>query len=106
MLNLPQIPETQAWKTSSHSARLWHPLEKGVVQCRLSPRNCVLKEGQYGFCGVRKNVGGELRSLDYGKSVHATQEFVETEALNHFAPWIEDPVDGQPWLHDELRLLP
>ena len=83
----PQIiSEIKMWQREDHPARLWHPLEDGVVQCRLSPRQCVLKEGQHGFCGVRKNIGGELRTLNYGKSVHATQEFIETEAIFHFAP--------------------
>jgi pyruvate formate lyase activating enzyme len=45
-----------------------------------------MREGQHGFCGVRQNIGGRLRTLNYGKSTHATQEFVETEALYHFAP--------------------
>jgi len=46
----------------------------------------VIKEGQHGFCGVRANRGGRLVTLNYGKSVHATEETIETEAVNHFAP--------------------
>jgi pyruvate formate lyase activating enzyme len=61
-------------------------MENGTVRCHLSPRNCTLKEGQHGFCGVRANRGGRLVSLNYGKSVHATEETIETEAVNHFAP--------------------
>jgi pyruvate formate lyase activating enzyme len=74
------------WRDTFRDAQLWHPLEGGSVQCRLSPRGCRMREGQAGFCGVRRNVGGRLRTLNYGKSTHATQEFVETEALHHFAP--------------------
>jgi pyruvate formate lyase activating enzyme len=82
VLNTP----SQLWRDTHEDARLWHPLEDGGVQCRLSPRGCRLREGQHGFCGVRRNVGGRLRTLNYGKSTRATQEFVETEALYHFAP--------------------
>lgn len=78
--------ENKKWQESHHPARLWDPRENGMVQCRLSPRHCLIKEGQRGFCGVRQNIDGELRTLNYGKSTHATQEFVETEALFHFAP--------------------
>jgi pyruvate formate lyase activating enzyme len=76
----------QIWRSTHRDAQLWHALADGAVQCHLSPRGCHLREGQRGFCGVRQNVGGRLRTLNYGKSTHATQEFVETEALHHFAP--------------------
>ncbi|HEX8706691.1 MAG TPA: AmmeMemoRadiSam system radical SAM enzyme [Pyrinomonadaceae bacterium] len=74
------------WKETSHPARLEEILENGVVRCHLSPRNCTIKEGQHGFCGVRANRNGRLVSLNYGKSVHATEETIETEAVNHYAP--------------------
>ena len=74
------------WRETSHPARLEELLEDGVVRCHLSPRNCTMKQGQHGFCGVRANRGGRLVSLNYGKSVHATEETIETEAVNHYAP--------------------
>ncbi len=74
------------WKQTAHPARLEEVLENDVVRCHLSPRNCTLKDGQHGFCGVRANQGGRLVSLNYGKSVHATEETIETEAVNHYAP--------------------
>jgi pyruvate formate lyase activating enzyme len=77
---------SEAWRTSHHEARLWEAQDDGAVRCHLSPRRCHIREGQRGFCGVRQNVGGRLRTLNYGKSTQATQEFVETEALHHFAP--------------------
>lgn len=77
---------TPVWRETSHPARLEELLDGGVVRCHLSPRNCTMKEGQHGFCGVRANRGGRLVSLNYGKSVHATEETIETEAVNHYAP--------------------
>ena len=74
------------WKETSHPARLEEILGNNVVRCHLSPRNCTMKEGQHGFCGVRANQNGRLVSLNYGKSVHATEETIETEAVNHYAP--------------------
>jgi len=74
------------WRETSHPASLEEILDNGSVRCHLSPRNCVMKEGQHGFCGVRANRGGRLVSLNYGKSVHATEETIETEAVNHYSP--------------------
>lgn len=78
----------QKWKLDSHpsSPALWEKLGDSSVKCLLSPRNCVIKEGGSGFCKVRVNRGGELVTLNYGKSVHHTEETIETEAVNHFSP--------------------
>lgn len=74
------------WKETTYPAHLEENLEGGVVRCHLSPRNCTMKEGQHGFCGVRANRNGRLVSLNYGKAVHATEETIETEAVNHYSP--------------------
>ncbi|HEX3761371.1 MAG TPA: AmmeMemoRadiSam system radical SAM enzyme [Kofleriaceae bacterium] len=74
------------WRDDHQQARLEERLPDGVVRCHLSPRNCVLKPGQHGFCGVRANRDGQLVTMNYGKSVHATEETIETEAVNHYAP--------------------
>lgn len=74
------------WQEQAYPARLYDQLDNGVVRCRLSPRNCKIRPGQHGFCMVRANHDGHLVSLNYGRSVHATQETIETEAVNHYAP--------------------
>jgi pyruvate formate lyase activating enzyme len=74
------------WMESWQPARLEEIVGDGVVRCHLSPRHCTLKPGQRGFCGVRMNRDGRLVTLNYGKSVHATEETIETEAVNHYAP--------------------
>ena len=60
--------------------------EHGRVACNLCPRNCKLRDGQAGFCRVRGNRGGQLFTFNYGKSVAATEEVIETEAVYHFSP--------------------
>lgn len=77
---------TTNWFDTSHPARLGEKLENGNVKCHLSPRNCIIAPGRRGFCGVRANKDGELVTLNYGKSVHATVETIETEAIYHYAP--------------------
>ena len=44
------------------------------------------RDGQTGFCKVRGNVAGQLHTFNYGKSVAATEEVIETEAVYHFSP--------------------
>jgi pyruvate formate lyase activating enzyme len=74
------------WKETWRQASLEELLPEGVVRCHLSPRNCTMREGQNGFCGVRGNRGGRLITMNYGKSVHVTEETIETEAVNHYSP--------------------
>jgi len=74
------------WKSTYQQARLEEILPDGLIRCHLSPRNCTLREGQDGFCGVRGVRNGRLVTMNYNKSVHPTQETIETEAVNHFAP--------------------
>ncbi len=76
----------QKWQNSWRPARLEERFPDGSVRCHLSPRHCKIKEGKNGFCGVRGNRGGRLVSMNYGKSVHITEETIETEAVNHFSP--------------------
>jgi pyruvate formate lyase activating enzyme len=83
---MPLDLRTHEWQQETSSARLWSARPDGTVQCHLSPRNCVIKEGRTGFCRVRVNRGGRLQTLNYGKSVAMTEESIETEAVYHFAP--------------------
>lgn len=74
------------WSSTWSKAAHWTPISNGRVICTLCPRNCKINLEKVGFCGVRKNVGGELQSLNYGKSVPVTCESIETEAVFHYAP--------------------
>ena len=74
------------WEASKHPALLAESLPENSVRCHLSPRNCVMRAGQAGFCGVRQNLDGKLVTLNYGRATHVTQESIETEAVFHYAP--------------------
>jgi pyruvate formate lyase activating enzyme len=75
------------WKFESRPARHWvHHSEPSRVECHLCPRHCKPRPGQTGFCRVRGNVGGALHTFNYGVSVQATEETIETEAVNHYWP--------------------
>jgi pyruvate formate lyase activating enzyme len=70
----------------SHPARHWKPFNDEKVECNLCPRHCKIPEGGVGFCQVRANEDSKLVTLNYGVSVEMTQEFIETEAVNHYNP--------------------
>src|SRR5207249_6250710 len=67
-------------------ARWWHQEADGRLLCTLCPRFCRLNEGQAGFCYIRKNEGGKLVSLGYGKTTGFAVDPVEKKPLNHFLP--------------------
>lgn len=65
-------------------ARYWHTGGDGRVVCDLCPRHCALRQGQAGFCFVRRNTGGQLE-LTARPSGFAIDP-VEKKPLNHVAP--------------------
>jgi len=66
--------------------RYWHHVEDGKIFCDLCPRACVLKDGDRGFCFVRKNVGNEMILTTYGRSTGFCIDPIEKKPLNHFLP--------------------
>jgi pyruvate formate lyase activating enzyme len=69
-----------------HEAMLYEKLENKKVSCCLCARRCVIGDGGTGFCLVRKNEGGILFSLVYGKAISAGVDPVEKKPLSHFNP--------------------
>lgn len=64
----------------------WEPLDGGKVRCVLCAHSCVVGEGKTGICGVRRNDGGELFTLVYGRLVAERPDPVEKKPLFHFLP--------------------
>ncbi len=67
-------------------AVLWEPAEGGRVRCYLCNFRCLIGEGKLGHCFVRKNIGGKLYSLNYGKICAANPDPIEKKPLYHFQP--------------------
>ncbi len=67
-------------------AMYWEPLDKNRVRCRLCPLNCIIDDGQRGSCRVRRNIGGKLYTLNYGKVSAIAADPVEKKPLFHFWP--------------------
>src|SRR3970040_2279258 len=71
---------------SLHEAMLYEKQPENKVKCCLCARRCLISEGASGFCLVRKNQGGTLYSLNYGKAVSAGVDPISKKPLSHFNP--------------------
>ncbi len=72
--------------SSLHEALLYERQKGNKVKCCLCARRCVISDGATGFCLVRKNEGGTLYSLNYGKAVSACIDPISKKPLSHFNP--------------------
>ncbi len=70
-------------------ARFYTKKENEEVQCYLCRRMCKIKEGETGYCHVRKNIKGTLYSLAYGKAVAINVDPIEKKPFYHFMPGSE-----------------
>ncbi len=67
-------------------AMLWERAENDAVQCNLCAHRCRIAEGKEGFCSVRRNVGGVLKTLTYGRICALHVDPIEKKPLFHFLP--------------------
>lgn len=65
---------------------MYWEVEKDKVRCHLCPHECLISEGDRGICNVRKNEGGTLYSLIYGKAASLAVDPIEKKPLYHFHP--------------------
>lgn len=57
-----------------------------TVTCQVCFHHCCLSEGQIGFCGGRKNSGGTVIPLNYGKCTAIVLDPIEKKPLFRFMP--------------------
>ncbi len=67
-------------------ARYFTRFDDGRVQCHLCPNECLLRAGETGLCGARKNILGKLISENYGKITALHLDPIEKKPLYHFYP--------------------
>lgn len=79
-------PAEPASSEENYRGRWWHEIAEDKLFCDLCPRACVLKDGDRGFCFVRKNEGGQMILTTYGKSTGFCIDPIEKKPLNHFLP--------------------
>ena len=56
------------------------------VQCHTCERHCLIPEGETGFCATRKNIGGQLYTLEYDDISSISADPIEKKPLFHFYP--------------------
>ncbi|GAI62333.1 unnamed protein product, partial [marine sediment metagenome] len=49
-------------------------------------RPCLIPEGESGFCATRKNIGGQLYTLEYGDISSISANPIEKKPFFHFYP--------------------
>lgn len=67
-------------------AMLYDKISEDKVHCFLCAHHCKINTGQYGICGVRRNIGGKLYTYAYGKTVANHVDPIEKKPLFHFIP--------------------
>ena len=80
-------------------AELYKPIggpEGKLVQCQLCAHFCAIKEGDVGKCLVRKNIGGKLYSLNWGKPAGFAIDPIEKKPFFHFKPGTQVLSFGTP----------
>lgn len=68
-----------------HPADLWER-EGDRVRCLLCPHACRIAEGRVGVCGVRRNEGGALVALTYGRVSSIAVDPIEKKPVFHYFP--------------------
>ena len=56
------------------------------IKCIVCPRECVLSEGQKGFCKVRENKNGKINLIPYNFATGLAMDPIEKKPLYHFYP--------------------
>ncbi len=73
--------------SATHPGKWWHRDEDSDrIVCDLCPRQCKMKEGDRGFCFVRKVEGNQMVLDTYGRSTGFCIDPIEKKPLNHFYP--------------------
>ncbi len=70
----------------SETAWLSKKLKSSKILCEACSQACILDEGEYGICGVRKVEDGELKLLVYGIAAAVNVDPVEKKPMFHFLP--------------------
>ncbi len=79
-------PAGPAEGAALHEAAFYETTGDGQVHCRLCPRECLVLDGNRGYCRVRENRKGKYYSLVYGRPVAANLDPIEKKPFFHVYP--------------------
>lgn len=57
-----------------------------ALNCKICERRCIISEGKFGFCEMRKNEGSKIYSLNYAAASSLAVDPIEKKPLFHFYP--------------------
>lgn len=93
VMALANQPDTHISSATPHpgeiegrEAMFYQQLPNDKVKCELCFRECIIDEGEAGFCRVRKNRNGNLVSLVFGQPSAIQLDPIEKEPQHHFLP--------------------
>lgn len=67
-------------------SRYQKKISNEMSQCQICERKCMIKVGNTGFCGTRKNIDGEIYTLIYGCIPSESCNPIELKPLYDFHP--------------------
>lgn len=67
-------------------AMFYEKMEYDKVHCYLCPHGCILSPEGIGACRARKNIDGQLHSLNYARVASISLDPIEKKPLVHFHP--------------------
>jgi len=73
-------------RVSNKPGMFWEPAGGTDTRCHICPRQCKIKVGERGFCGVRENKGGKYITLVYGLPAVVRADPMEKGPFFHYLP--------------------
>ena len=67
-------------------AMFYNKLGENTVHCVLCPHNCLIKEDDLGKCNVRRNIDGQLFTLNFGEITSISMDPIEKKPLHFYKP--------------------
>lgn len=67
-------------------AMYYNKLKELKVHCVLCPHYCLINDGDIGKCNVRKNINGELFTVNFGQITSISMDPIEKKPLHFYKP--------------------
>ncbi|MDD4856478.1 MAG: AmmeMemoRadiSam system radical SAM enzyme [Candidatus Krumholzibacteria bacterium] len=80
------LPLPLAAQTKPVEARYYERLEQKRIRCLLCPRECLVGDGERGFCRVRENRNGAYHTLVYARPCAIHLDPIEKKPFFHVLP--------------------
>ena len=74
------------FEEAPHEAEYYEKSKDGSVKCILCPHFCHIGEVKLGICRGRKNIGGSLYAVNYGRPCTIAIDPIEKKPMYHFYP--------------------